>query len=220
MKCHEARRRLDVFMDNELDVAENLRILEHLNLCPGCAETFEAEKLLREGIVEALRVPAPAGLREKIRARARWGWRRLAVAAAVLGIVGVASVVLWPKAPSAAALVSEAVRFHRQSVAAMPPGGIEIPQADAGDALARLGSFYGRKLDYEPCLHDLRELGYDFTHGSFWTFRGRLVCWTQQRSGANVLSHASLPMEVSDPSMQVEEHDGRTVVMARVRGLT
>ena len=45
MKCHEAKRHLDLFMDGELSVQENMKILEHLNLCRGCSEIYVGETL-------------------------------------------------------------------------------------------------------------------------------------------------------------------------------
>ena len=43
MKCHESKRHLDLFMDGELSVPENLKVLEHLNLCRPCASVYEGE---------------------------------------------------------------------------------------------------------------------------------------------------------------------------------
>ena len=46
MNCVDAKRHLDLFLDGELDVETNLKVLEHLNLCSGCAKTFEGERWL------------------------------------------------------------------------------------------------------------------------------------------------------------------------------
>ena len=43
MMCHEAKRQLDLFMDGELSVADNMKVLEHLNLCRPCAGVYEGD---------------------------------------------------------------------------------------------------------------------------------------------------------------------------------
>src|SRR5579871_5821897 len=63
MKCHESKRHLDLFMDGELSVPENLKVLEHLNLCRPCADVYEGEKALRALLRARLGGgSAPAGL--------------------------------------------------------------------------------------------------------------------------------------------------------------
>lgn len=48
MKCPEVRQRIYLFLDNELEVQENLEILAHLDFCTDCKERFESEKQLEE----------------------------------------------------------------------------------------------------------------------------------------------------------------------------
>ena len=70
MKCPEAKRLLDVFHDGELSVSENMKVLEHLNLCVPCAEIYEGEKTLRAALKQQLgAVQAPADLDSRIRLR-------------------------------------------------------------------------------------------------------------------------------------------------------
>ena len=67
MKCHESKRHLDLFMDGELSVPENLKVLEHLNLCRPCASVYEGEKALR-GVLRSSAGSdrAPAGLAARL----------------------------------------------------------------------------------------------------------------------------------------------------------
>src|SRR5579872_535835 len=105
MKCHESKRHLDLFMDGELSVQENLKVLEHLNLCRPCADVYEGEKALRALLRARLGSgAAPAGLADRLLAEEasaapvapppalrRRGWMPLAAAAAfavaVLGMI-------------------------------------------------------------------------------------------------------------------------------------
>src|SRR5579864_6962224 len=67
MKCHEAKRHLDLFMDGELSVPENLKVLEHLNLCRPCADVYEGEKALRALLRARVgSMSAPEGLEERL----------------------------------------------------------------------------------------------------------------------------------------------------------
>src|SRR5882672_11151582 len=67
MKCHEAKRHLDLFMDGELSVPENLKVLEHVNLCRPCAGIYEGEKSLRTLLRTRVGSgTAPAGLAERL----------------------------------------------------------------------------------------------------------------------------------------------------------
>src|SRR5438477_8190178 len=67
MKCHEAKRHLDLFMDGELSVPENMKVLEHLNLCRPCSGIYEGEKALRGALkVQLGSEKVPASVYEKL----------------------------------------------------------------------------------------------------------------------------------------------------------
>ncbi len=227
MKCHEVRRQLDLFMDNEMDVRENMKVLEHLNLCPACTELFEGERLLREHLVERLAAKAPAGLNDRIRARLGRPRRRILrwmVAASAAVVLVAASAIFWvhrPRLADAGTIATQAAQFHRASRDSMPAGGVRADPSVTSDPVPYLANFYQGKLDHTPCLHELKKAGYDFKYGSFWKFGDRLVCWTQQRSNEHVISHTVLPMKVEGSPMQIFERDGCVVaVMVRVEGFT
>lgn len=52
MKCFDARQKLYPFLDNALNVQENLDILSHLNICSACSDYFESEKRLEASVKE------------------------------------------------------------------------------------------------------------------------------------------------------------------------
>ena len=44
MRCQDARRLLDLYIDSELDARESLEVAEHLERCAACARRFSAEE--------------------------------------------------------------------------------------------------------------------------------------------------------------------------------
>jgi hypothetical protein len=87
MTCAECRSRLYPYLDSELEVADNLGILEHLNACAACREAFEGEERMWRRVRDTLRRDtAPAALAAAVpewleRESRRLFWRRAAFAA-------------------------------------------------------------------------------------------------------------------------------------------
>lgn len=72
--CKETFRRLDDYVDRELAPGELSKVEEHLAACAMCAEEFQVERGLLEGIRDKVRrIKAPAGLLKKIEDRLRAG---------------------------------------------------------------------------------------------------------------------------------------------------
>jgi len=68
--CEEMFRRLDDYLDRELDADEMRLAAEHLATCAACAAEYRFDETVLRRVRERLaRVQAPAGLREAIRAR-------------------------------------------------------------------------------------------------------------------------------------------------------
>lgn len=213
MMCHEARNRLDLFMDGELAVEENLKVLEHLNLCRPCAEVFEAEKSLREGLREQMEEKAPAALAGKIRAamdrpRRRW-WIPAAGAATVLVALAVL-LVLPPRQAFAAA----AVEYHEASRQAPVGESICLRQCCCGEAEKKVCELAKGKAECDPCVHSLDSIGYSFRSASLQKVRGRMLCWTQQQNAeGQLISHTLVPEKLAEEPMKIWEANGRTVVL-------
>ncbi len=207
MKCHEAKRRLDLFMDGELAVAENLAILEHVNLCRPCAGAFEGEKRLRGALKEGLgALPAPAGLAARLSAALgggvvelgrppsrRWGM----VAAALLFFSLVGSLVFSP-GPEFQLLAAELVERHAAQAYACGE------ESDAARCLCSactrepdvaIRDFFGKHAERDYCAHvaEGAKLGYVFSGVAAWNCRGEDVFWSTWRtSGGSRVSHALL----------------------------
>ena len=66
-QCREAVKRLNEFLDHELDAEEQKQVQRHLRECRGCFAKFHFEETLLRTIRErAQAVRAPGALREKI----------------------------------------------------------------------------------------------------------------------------------------------------------
>lgn len=138
MRCPEVRDLLQPFLDGELEVEQNVTILKHLEMCPGCCAKHRDMDQLRDVVARATRESVPADMRERIltgafaqedaglapvtpmRRSRRW---LLATAASVLVSVGLGGSYLahadpfcWWNCPTFDAVA----RAHHTSVADQP----------------------------------------------------------------------------------------------------
>ena len=216
MKCHEAKHRLDLFMDGELSVPENLEVLEHLNLCVACVSVYEGEKALRASLKARLGTErAPASLYEKLSRvgvapsskpedkplgvsfrsgkedRRRWG----ALAAAVFFATLAATLLFTPSVETPRALAAEAVARHVETHDGFCGEKRDDCMCPCGKCCSDLrdaeGKFFRRHVSHTVCAHDLTPLGYSFAGAAVWDHRGAKVCWTVQRDPAGrSITHA------------------------------
>jgi anti-sigma factor (TIGR02949 family) len=74
LDCKETFRRLDDYVDRELAPDELGKVEAHLAACAMCADEFQVERSLLEGIRDKLRrIKAPPGLLKKIEDSLRAG---------------------------------------------------------------------------------------------------------------------------------------------------
>lgn len=67
MNCMDFRKYAGAFADGELEVAQNLEALEHLNMCPRCAERVTEITNLKTALKRTCDVgPAPRRLRDRV----------------------------------------------------------------------------------------------------------------------------------------------------------
>ena len=70
LSCEELFRRLDDYLDRELDQREAVLVREHLETCAVCAAEYAFEASVLKNVREKLgRIKAPAGLMAKISKR-------------------------------------------------------------------------------------------------------------------------------------------------------
>jgi hypothetical protein len=236
MKCHDAKHHLDLFMDGELSVPENLKVLEHLNLCRSCGGLYEGEKALRA--VLRARVgsgTAPEGLAERLTAAAvpaapalpvaRFARRRLMSVAAAAGffIVMLALVFTTPaEMPKALAYdltskhkeLKDYCARHEDNCACLCDRCTLEPQN-----VQR--KFFAEHGNRDACLHDLSDLGYKPLGVEVFTHLDRPVCWTVNRDDAgHTISHGLVTTRIAKQPGPLYLCDGvdRPVVMIPVAG--
>lgn len=214
MNCVESKRYLDLFLDGELDVETNLKVLEHLNLCPPCSKVFEGERWLGGEIRSRLsEEKAPAELvgrlqqaiaREGIAASSR-RWGSVASLAASFLVAGtVAWAVFFGPDPgsqlhaspvSASTIAEAAARRHDSLRDTVPAEGLCVCPGCTDRPKEELDAWFSKR-NASTCHHPMDKLGYRWKNGSMWRdgVRGRAICWTTQATQDRTLvSHASLP---------------------------
>src|SRR5436190_7024608 len=167
MKCPEAKRHLDLFMDGELSVPENLKVLEHLNLCRACASVYEGEKALRGALRSQLSdVRAPDGLLEKLAGSpvaprmelvkpASTRARLFSVAAAAAFFLIALIFVLTTPGEQPAALATELSKMHQETRAGfcgMHRDSCVCFCGTCGESVT-VEKFFKRQVGRESCNH-------------------------------------------------------------------
>jgi len=232
MMCHEAKRQLDVFMDGELSVADNMKVLEHLNLCRPCAGVYEGEKALRGTLKAQLgaekapasvhamlsRVSSPAALVEF--PRRRWG----AIAAAVFFLTLAGAMLFSPGVEGAGALASEVAAKHDEVrlgfCGQAGPDCLCLCAHCCSEPNHPIERFFRKHVPYDVCDHDLAGLGYSSRGATVSEHRGAPLCWTLLRDGkGHSITHALLatPLALGEKPL-VFRSAPRPVVMVPTPG--
>lgn len=227
MKCHEAKRHLDLFMDGELTVPENLKVLEHLNLCRPCASVYEGEKALRASLKEQLgRERAPASLHAKLSPapvaeppRRRFG----ALAAAVFFLTLASALLFTPPAETPQALAAEVAVKHDETregfCGRTDRDHLCVCVNCSPDRDDPMGKFFRRHVPYDVCAHDLAPLGYRFVSAAVLTHRGAALCWTIQRDAkGRTITHALVATPLARPSSPLVLRDAPHPVVMKSAG--
>lgn len=240
MKCHDANHHLDLFMDGELSVPENLKVLEHLNLCRPCAGLYEGEKALRATLRARVGSGrAPEGLAEKLAgaasefaapttapAPAPFARRRLVSVAAAAGffIVMLALVFTNPK-EMPKALAGDLSRKHIDT----QKGFCGVHQDNCACLCNRCSlesdhaesRFFTKLVGHDSCSHDLSDLGYRPVGVEVFTHLDRPVCWTVNHDEAgHTISHGLVTTKIAKQPGPLLVCDGvdRPVVMVPAPG--
>jgi anti-sigma factor (TIGR02949 family) len=216
MKCHEAKRHLDLFMDGELSVPENLKVLEHLNLCRPCSTVYGGEKALR-GVLRSTAGSdrAPAGLAARLSAslpadvvpfvRRPSSKQRLVSFAAAAAFFLVALVfVLSSPAEKPQVFANELSRKfvetregfcgqHRDDSMCFCNGCCSDSNSNQAAA-----TFFKRHGARKSCDHNLQDLGYKPIGASVWRRRGQPVCWTVWRDDhGHTITHGLVTTKIA-----------------------
>ena len=238
MKCHDAKHHLDLFMDGELSVPENLKVLEHLNLCRSCAGLYEGEKALRSVLRARLGSgTAPEGLAEKLAAATpevpavpslpvtRFARRRLMSVAAAAGFfIVMLALVLTTPAEMPKALADDLITKYKATQQGYCDRHEDncaclcdrcSPESEAASKL------FMKLAGQGACRHDLGALGYKPVGVEVFTHLDRPVCWTVNRDDAgHTISHGLVTTRIAKQPGPLYLCDGvdRPVVMIPVAG--
>ncbi|MSP13835.1 MAG: hypothetical protein EXR62_12875 [Chloroflexi bacterium] len=176
MDHREVFRRLDAYLDEELDTAEQAEVAVHLSTCAVCQDALAARREIKYTLRSELQaVKAPAGLERRIsKALDATGvqgrfwyatflsrlWRfQPALAGLVLLLIFLAPVVIWTfsTATAEAAMVKEMVDKHMMYGMLREPA--EMPTDDPQKAADWLAAWVGSPVHPLPPEAGLRLLG-------------------------------------------------------------
>jgi anti-sigma factor RsiW len=176
MTCDDSRIYLPAYLDDELDVAETLRVQRHLTGCPACRQAQEEQLALRSALRDpALYAELPAGFSRRIEtavrrapqreSRPRWTWVesfRWAPAAAALVIVtaiGALFVMNGMRGSRRQTVANEVLAGHIRALQASHL--VDVPSSDRHT----VKPWFQGKLDFSPPVPDLGATGWPLIGG-------------------------------------------------------
>jgi anti-sigma factor RsiW len=192
MNCDGSRTYLAAYLDDELDVAESLRVLKHLAECPDCRQTEEQQLALRFALRDPdLRVHPSADFVERIEvvvrraakaeARSRRSsrfeflhfeslrWMPAAAVVLLLTLVGAFLVTNSSRSSHQQLIASAILAGHIRSL--QPNHLIDVPSSDRHT----VKPWFQGRLDFSPPVADLSELGWTLVGGRLDYVDGRSI---------------------------------------------
>ena len=234
MNCEDLRMYLSAYLDDELDIAESLRLEKHLTECRGCRELQDAQLDLRSALRDpglrfqpsadfANRVATAVRQQAKQEARKESTWFDWLRGLALFGPS-------WLWAPAAAVLVvliaagaflilHNARSSHEQLVASAVLTGhirslqaghlVDVPSSDRHT----VKPWFQGKLDFAPPVPDLSELDWHLIGGRLDYLDGRpvaAVVYQRRMHDINVFMwpHTGVP----DGNIRQEEAQGYRIL--------
>jgi anti-sigma factor RsiW len=238
MKCEEARPLIDVYADDQLELARSLEIEEHLESCPECGRSLQSARELSSAVrASGLYGEAPAGLHSRVRLAVleeagvretrplspispsrpalAW-WRPLSIglaAALILAVFG------WQRLPFGSRpgeqnplLAQEVLDSHVRSL--MADHLFDVPSTDQHT----VKPWFDGKLDFSPPVVDLTSDGFELTGGRLDYISGRPVATVVYRRRKHVINLSMWP-EKNDAPLSAIFRNGYHLLHWQTRGM-
>ncbi len=190
MNCDDSRIYLPAYLDDELDVAESLRVQKHLAECGDCRRVQDRQVVLRAALrdpglrahpsaefAKRLEMAVRKAAKEEARSqRPSWFesswtflWVPAAVALIVVAAIGALLVANRLGSSHQQLIASAVLAGHIRSL--QPGHLIDVPSSDRHT----VKPWFQGKLDFSPPVPDLSELGWNLVGGRLDYADGRPV---------------------------------------------
>lgn len=221
MMCDDARLLLHAYLDNELDAAQSVAIVRHLQACAGCAANYADYTKLREGMAHAsLYRRAPDALRKPWSAekpatsvlpasRARRAPMALAMAAGFAAAV-IIGTPLWlttaHRGGDTSQWANEAISSHIRSM--QPQHLMDVVSTDQHT----VKPWFDGKLDFSPRVKDLVNLGFPLVGGRLDALGGRSVAALIYKRHLHIINLYQWPVTSGDAAQHASQANGYTAI--------
>jgi anti-sigma factor RsiW len=192
MNCDDSRIYLPAYLDDELGVAESLRVQKHLSECGGCRQAQDEQLALRSALRDpdlyaqpsvdfSNRIEAAVRRAAKEEARSQrpswfetfrlgsFRWVPAAAALVIVTTVGALLVMNSLRSSHEQLIASAVLAGHIRSL--QPGHLIDVPSSDRHT----VKPWFQGKLDFSPPVPDLSELGWNLAGGRLDYVDGRPV---------------------------------------------
>ena len=173
MECSKIKKLIFHYLDQELDVKENLAVEEHVMQCEECSAFLkDRQRFLVALQCAPIQEDVPFGLETRIKARLddlekesglkSWGWRWLAPTVTVLSVCIVTFFLFFKEGEELPYFVRYSVESHKQQISGTLP--LEIVSSDPFE----VGAWFRERIEKMPYLPR-------FTDKNLQLVGGRLV---------------------------------------------
>jgi anti-sigma factor RsiW len=235
MKCDDSRIYLSAYLDDELDVAESLRVQKHLAECRDCREAQDQQLALRSALRDpelyaypsadfSKRLQASVRQAAKEEAQARrpkwtdwlrigsprigsFGWVPAAAALAIVTTVGALLVMNGMRSSHDQVIASAVLAGHIRSLQADHL--MDVPSSDRHT----VKPWFQGKLDFSPPVPDLSEMGWTLIGGRLDYVDGRPVAaLIYQRRMHNINVFVWPNHDAADSTIKQEDAQGYQIL--------